>query len=154
MEADVPAAPPRAPAVDIPATPPPQPVFVRDAAPSPVSPDPIDFLSDPFAAQAVALTAMIEDDMGAHDEAFSLFSRDPCNHREVLTDVDSAGWLDGEKGEFLSLLNDYKVFHPVDRSSVPPTAKILGGRSTTTAKAMARHVRSKSGSLHKATTSV
>ncbi|GAA5874613.1 hypothetical protein JCM1840_007427 [Sporobolomyces johnsonii] len=40
----------------------------------------------------------------------------------------SAGWLDGEKGEFLSLLNDYKVFHPVERSSVPPTAKILGGR--------------------------
>ncbi|GAA5927488.1 hypothetical protein JCM1841_000939 [Sporobolomyces salmonicolor] len=128
MEANMPAAPPRAPAVDIPATPPPQPVFIRDAVPSPASADPIDFLSDPFAAQAVALTAAIEDDMGAHDEAFSLPSRDPRNHREALTDVDSAGWLDGEKGEFLSLLNDYKVFHPVDRSSVPPTAKILSGR--------------------------
>ncbi|GAA5955312.1 hypothetical protein JCM21900_003041 [Sporobolomyces salmonicolor] len=81
--------------------------------------DPIDFLSDPFAAQAVALTAAIEDDMGAHNEAFSLPSRDPRNHRKALTDVDSAGWLDGEKG-------DYKVFHPVDRSSVPPTAKIFG----------------------------
>ncbi|GAA5953779.1 hypothetical protein JCM21900_006453 [Sporobolomyces salmonicolor] len=134
MEADVPAAPPRAPAVDIPATPPPQPVFVRDAAPSPVSPDPIDFLSDPFAAQAVALTAAIEDDMGPHDEAFSLPSCDPRNHREALTDVDSAGWHDGEKGEFLSFLNDYKVFHLVDRSSALPAAKIL----TTAAKAMAR----------------
>ncbi|GAA5883792.1 hypothetical protein JCM1840_006843, partial [Sporobolomyces johnsonii] len=30
--------------------------------------------------------------------------------------------------DFLSLLNDYKVFHPVERSFVPPTAKILGGR--------------------------
>ncbi|GAA5935806.1 hypothetical protein JCM1841_000645 [Sporobolomyces salmonicolor] len=62
------------------------------------------------------------------DEAFSLPSRDPRNHREALTDVDSAGWLESEKGEFLSLLNDYEVFHPVDRSSVPPTAKILSGR--------------------------
>ncbi|GAA5966512.1 hypothetical protein JCM21900_001872 [Sporobolomyces salmonicolor] len=96
---------------------------------------PIDFLSDLFAAQAVALTAAIEDDMAAHDEAFSLPSRDPRNHREALTDVDRA--LDGEKREFLTLLNDYKVFHPVDRSSVPPTAKILG-TSTTAAKAMAR----------------
>ncbi|GAA5935079.1 hypothetical protein JCM1841_000793 [Sporobolomyces salmonicolor] len=127
MVANMPAAPPSAPAVDIPATPPPQPVFIHDAVALPASPDPVDFLSDPFAAQAVALTAAIEDDMDAHDEAFSLPSHDPRNHREALTDVDSAGWLDGEKGEFLSLLNDYKVFHPVDRSSVPPTAKILGG---------------------------
>ncbi|GAA5972397.1 hypothetical protein JCM21900_006594 [Sporobolomyces salmonicolor] len=88
---------------------------------------PIDFLSDPFTAQAVALMAASKDDMGTHDEAFSLPPRDPRNHREVLTDVDSTGWLDGEKGEFLSLLNDYKVFHSVDRSSVPPTTKILGG---------------------------
>ncbi|GAA5947144.1 hypothetical protein JCM1841_001704 [Sporobolomyces salmonicolor] len=58
----------------------------------------------------------------------SLPSRDPRNHREALVDIDSAGWLDGEKGEFLSLLNDYKVFHPVDRSAVPLTAKLLGGR--------------------------
>ncbi|GAA5960911.1 hypothetical protein JCM21900_000562 [Sporobolomyces salmonicolor] len=106
----------------------PQPVLIHDAAPSPASPDLIDFLSDPFAAQAVTLTATIEDDMRTYDEAFSLPSRDHRNHREALTDVDSAGWLDGEKGEFLSLLNDYKVFHPVDRSPVPPTAKILGGR--------------------------
>ncbi|GAA5916647.1 hypothetical protein JCM5296_005785, partial [Sporobolomyces johnsonii] len=104
------------------------PVFEREAAPSPESPDPLDFLSDPFVAQAVALTAAVDEDLGAHDEAFSLPSRDPRNHREALVDVDSAGWLDGEKGEFLSLLNDYKVFHPVERSSVPPTAKILGGR--------------------------
>ncbi|GAA5883863.1 hypothetical protein JCM1840_003286 [Sporobolomyces johnsonii] len=38
----------------------------------------------------------------------------------------AARWLDAEKGEFFSLLNDYKVFHPVDRSTIPPTAKILG----------------------------
>ncbi|GAA5918682.1 hypothetical protein JCM1841_006238 [Sporobolomyces salmonicolor] len=111
-----------------PFTPPPQPVFQREAAPSPDSPDPIDFLSDPFVAQAVALTAAVDEDLGAHAEAFSLPSRDPRNHREALVDIDSAGWLDGEKGEFLSLLNDYKVFHPVDRSAVPPTAKLLGGR--------------------------
>ncbi|GAA5966903.1 hypothetical protein JCM21900_003324 [Sporobolomyces salmonicolor] len=142
MEADMPAAPPQTPAVDIPATRLPQPVFVHDTAPSSASPDPIDFLSDPFAAQAVTLTGAIEDDMGTHEEAFSLPSRDPRNHREALTDVDSAGWLDGEKGEFLSLLNDYKVFHllatlatfrealtdvfhTVDHSSIPATAKIL-----------------------------
>ncbi|GAA5943250.1 hypothetical protein JCM1841_001264 [Sporobolomyces salmonicolor] len=102
MEANMPPAPPRASAVDIPATPP--------------------------APASVALTAAIGDDMGTHNEAFSLPSRDPRNHREALTDIYSAGWLDSEKGEFLSLLNDYKVFHQVDRSSVPPTAKILGGR--------------------------
>ncbi|GAA5885436.1 hypothetical protein JCM1840_007052, partial [Sporobolomyces johnsonii] len=123
-----PAAPARVPAPHLFVTPPPQPVFQREAAPSPESPDPLDFLSDPFVAQAVALTAAVDEDLGAHDEAFSLPSRDPRNHREALVDVDSAGWLDGEKGEFLSLLNDYKVFHPVERSSVPPTAKILGGR--------------------------
>ncbi|GAA5884519.1 hypothetical protein JCM1840_000195, partial [Sporobolomyces johnsonii] len=103
-----PAAPARVPAPHLFVTPPPQPVFQREAAPSPESPDPLDFLSDPFVAQAVALTAAVDEDLGAHDEAFSLPSRDPRNHREALVDVDSAGWLDGEKGEFLSLLNDYK----------------------------------------------
>ncbi|GAA5970826.1 hypothetical protein JCM21900_003679 [Sporobolomyces salmonicolor] len=49
----------------------PQPVFVREAAPSPASPDPIDFLSDMFTAQAVALTAAIEDDMGTHPTQFT-----------------------------------------------------------------------------------
>ncbi|GAA5949431.1 hypothetical protein JCM21900_004061 [Sporobolomyces salmonicolor] len=86
------------------------------------------FQEDLFPLALASSHAALEDDMGAHGEAFSLPSRDPRNHREVLTDVDSAGWLDGEKGEFLSLLNDYKVFHLVDRSSIPPTAKILGGR--------------------------
>ncbi|GAA5935073.1 hypothetical protein JCM1841_000791 [Sporobolomyces salmonicolor] len=71
--------------------------------------------------------AAIEDYMGAHDEAFSLLSHSRCNHCEVLTDVNSTDWLDSKKGEFLSLLNDYKVFHPVDRLSIPPTAKILSG---------------------------
>ncbi|GAA5884344.1 hypothetical protein JCM1840_006309, partial [Sporobolomyces johnsonii] len=124
----MPAAPARVPAPHLFVTPPPQPVFQREAAPLPESPDPLDFLSDPFVAQAVALTAAVNEDLGTHDKAFSLPSRDPRNHREALIDVDSASWLDGEKGEFLSLLNDYKVFHPVERSSVPPTAKILGSR--------------------------
>ncbi|GAA5919258.1 hypothetical protein JCM5296_003569, partial [Sporobolomyces johnsonii] len=112
-----PAAPARVPAPHLFVTPPPQPVFEREAAPSPESPDPLDFLSDPFVAQAVALTAAVDEDLGAHDEAFSLPSRDPRNHREALVDVESAGWLDGEKGEFLSLLNDYKLLgelgHPL-----------------------------------------
>ncbi|GAA5882553.1 hypothetical protein JCM1840_003419, partial [Sporobolomyces johnsonii] len=86
-------------------TPPPQPVFQRKAAPSPESPDPLDFLSDPFVAQAVALTAAVNEDLGTHDEAFSPPSRDPHNHREALVDVNSDGWLNGEKGEFLSLLS-------------------------------------------------
>ncbi|GAA5883175.1 hypothetical protein JCM1840_003421 [Sporobolomyces johnsonii] len=122
-----PAAPARVPAPDLFVTPPPQPVFQREAAPSRESRNPLNFLSDPFVAQAVALMATVDEDLGTHDEVFSLPSCDPRNHCQALIDVDSAGWLDGEKGEFLSLLNDYKVFHPVNRLTIPPTAKILGG---------------------------
>ncbi|GAA5885089.1 hypothetical protein JCM1840_004956, partial [Sporobolomyces johnsonii] len=98
-----PAVPAHVPVPHLFVTPPPQPVFQRKAAPSPESPDPLDFLSEPFVAQAVALTAAVDEDLGAHDEAFSLPSRDPRNHREALVDVDSAGWLDGEKGERRSI---------------------------------------------------
>ncbi|GAA5973368.1 hypothetical protein JCM21900_006754 [Sporobolomyces salmonicolor] len=99
-------------------------VFQCGAAPSPESPDPLNFLSDLFIAQPVALMAAVDEDRGTHDAAFSLPSNDPRNHCESLIDIDSAGWL---KGEFLSLLNVDKVCHPGDCSTVPPTAKILGG---------------------------
>ncbi|GAA5883861.1 hypothetical protein JCM1840_003285, partial [Sporobolomyces johnsonii] len=108
-----PAAPARVPGPHLFVTPPPQPVFQREAAPSPESPDPLDFLSD------LTWALMTRPSLSP--------SRDPRNHREALVDIDSARWLDAEKGEFFSLLNDYKVFHPVERSSVPLTAKILGG---------------------------
>ncbi|GAA5936882.1 hypothetical protein JCM1841_005335 [Sporobolomyces salmonicolor] len=89
MEADIPAAPRGVPAVDIPATPPPQPVFVRDAAPSPALPDPIDFLSDPFVAQAVALTAAIEDDI---DKAYLHADLNEELYMRVPDGVDGPDW--------------------------------------------------------------
>ncbi|GAA5864036.1 hypothetical protein JCM3774_006358 [Rhodotorula dairenensis] len=123
-------------------TPPPPPVFARATAPSPPSPEPvlpddkshdeIDFLgNDPFGAtlaEVEALYSAAGGDLSASDEQFSLPTSDPCNHREAMRDTDSERWRLGEHDEFASLQNEYNVFHPVDRSKVPPDAKILGTR--------------------------
>ncbi|GAA5958589.1 hypothetical protein JCM8115_002513 [Rhodotorula mucilaginosa] len=45
-----------------------------------------------------------------------------------MRDTDSERWSLGEHDEFTSLQSEYNVFHPVDRSEVPPDAKILGAR--------------------------
>mgnify|MGYP002718862977 CR=1 FL=1 len=123
-------------------TPPPPPVFHRASAPSPPSPEPVlpdeesrdelDFLgNDPFGAtlaEVEALYSAAGEDLSASDEQFSLPTSDPRNHREAMRDTDSERWRLGEHDEFTSLQNEYNVFHPVDRSEVPPDAKILGAR--------------------------
>ncbi|GAA5871005.1 hypothetical protein JCM3774_003501 [Rhodotorula dairenensis] len=45
-----------------------------------------------------------------------------------MRDTDSERWRLGEHGEFASPQNEYNVFHPIDRSAVPPGAKIRGAR--------------------------
>ena len=123
-------------------TPPPPPVFHRASAPSPPSPEPVlpdeesrdelDFLgNDPFGAtlaEVEALYSAAGEDLSASDEQFSLPMSDPRNHREAMRDTDSERWRLGEHDEFTFLQNEYNVFHPVDRSEVPPDAKILGAR--------------------------
>jgi len=121
-------------------TPPPQPVFVREQAPppstpdnkpplspileEPESPDPINFLDDPFEA----LIAAADETLDASNGEFSLPTSDPRNHREAMLDNDNEHWRSGEEEEFNSLKEKYKVFNVVDKSKVPPHAKILGCR--------------------------
>ncbi|GEM11438.1 gag-Pol polyprotein [Rhodotorula toruloides] len=113
------------------------PVFERASAPTPVpqppatpnSPDPIDFLSNPFSvtfAEVSALIAASSDELAAADDAFSLPSSDPRNHREAMPDSDAERWRAGEADEFFSLRDDFKVFHLVEQSNVPADAKSLG----------------------------
>ncbi|GAA5869503.1 hypothetical protein JCM3774_001470 [Rhodotorula dairenensis] len=45
-----------------------------------------------------------------------------------MRDTDSKRWRLGEHDKFASLQDEYNVFHPVNRSEVPPDAKILGAR--------------------------
>ncbi|GAA6003970.1 hypothetical protein JCM5350_005092, partial [Sporobolomyces pararoseus] len=120
-----------------PFTPPPQPVFARETAPSPStpdqkpplspipeSPDPLDFLSDPFSA----LLASADEQLDASQGEFLLPSSDPRNHREAMSDSANENWQLGEEEEFNSLKEKYKVFNVVDKSQVPRNAKILGCR--------------------------
>ncbi|GEM12653.1 gag-Pol polyprotein [Rhodotorula toruloides] len=135
-----PAVTPRAPARHglehvTPVTPaPPRPDFARASAPTPStpdSPDPLDFLSDPFGATLAEVTALIaatSHELDAADDAFSLPTSDPRNHREAMRDLDVERWRAGEAEEFSSLRDEFKVFHTVERSDVPPDAKILGCR--------------------------
>ncbi|GAA5971756.1 hypothetical protein JCM3765_005605 [Sporobolomyces pararoseus] len=127
--------PVRVRSVDI--APPPQPVFVREQAPPPStpdakpplspipeSPDPLDFLSDPFEA----LIAAADEHLESSNDQFSLPTSDPRNHKEAMLDTDNASWRAGEEEEFESLKEKYKVFNIVKKSQVPPGAKILGCR--------------------------
>ncbi|GEM12883.1 copia-type polyprotein, partial [Rhodotorula toruloides] len=135
-----PAVTPRAPARHglehvTPFTPaPPRPDFARASAPTPStpdSPDPLDFLSDPFGATLAEVTALIaatSHELDAADDAFSFPTSDPRNHREAMRDLDVERWRAGEAEEFSSLRDEFKVFHTVERSDVPPDAKILGCR--------------------------
>ncbi|GAA5857408.1 hypothetical protein JCM9279_001791 [Rhodotorula babjevae] len=116
-----------------PVPPPPPPREFRKPAPPPQpkneDPDELDFLSNPFGAtlaQVEALVAASADELGASDDAFLLPLSDPCNHREAVRDQDSEHWRAGEAEEFTSLRDNFKVYHAVDRSDVPPGAKILG----------------------------
>ncbi|GEM08157.1 gag-Pol polyprotein [Rhodotorula toruloides] len=132
-----PAVTPRAPARHglehvTPVTPaPPRPDFARASVPTPStpdSPDPLDFLSDPFGAtlaEVAALIAATSHELDAADDAFSLPTSDPRNHREAMRDLDVERWRAGEAKEFSSLRDEFKVFHTVERSDVPPDAKIL-----------------------------
>ncbi|TKA53432.1 hypothetical protein B0A53_04422 [Rhodotorula sp. CCFEE 5036] len=101
-------------------------------APPVVPRPPLDFLgNDPFGAtlaEVEALYSAAGEDLSASDEQFSLPMSDPRNHREAMRDTDSERWRLGEHDEFTFLQNEYNVFHPVDRSEVPPDAKILGAR--------------------------
>ncbi len=45
-----------------------------------------------------------------------------------MQDVDHIHWEEAAIEEFRSLLEDYSVFIPVDKSTLPPSAKLLGGR--------------------------
>ncbi|GEM11021.1 gag-Pol polyprotein [Rhodotorula toruloides] len=45
-----------------------------------------------------------------------------------MRDLDVERWRAGEAEEFSSLRDEFKVFHTVERSDVPPDAKILGCR--------------------------
>ncbi|GAA5913711.1 hypothetical protein JCM6882_002323 [Rhodosporidiobolus microsporus] len=135
-----PAAPPRPRhSSAAPVTPAPQLSFARAVAPSPPpvaapvpdSPDPLDLLSDPFAAtlgEVEGLMAAVGDELGATDDDFTLPSSDPRNHKEAARDVDSERWQLGADEEFRSLRDDFNVFHPVKRLSLPPGAKLLGCR--------------------------
>ncbi|GEM11218.1 gag-Pol polyprotein [Rhodotorula toruloides] len=46
----------------------------------------------------------------------------------AMRDLDVERWRAGEAEEFSSLRDEFKVFHTVERSDVPPDAKILGCR--------------------------
>ena len=115
-------------------TPPPaRPSFDRASAPSPTpsSPDPLDLISgtcESTLAEVDALVAAAGDSLAAGDDHFTLPTSDPTNHREAMRDVDSEKWREGEKSEFESLRDDYKVFHAVDRKDLPSDAKIIGCR--------------------------
>ncbi|GEM12711.1 gag-Pol polyprotein [Rhodotorula toruloides] len=111
-----------------------RPDFARASAPipsTPDSPDPLDFLSDPFGAtlaEVAALIAATSHELDAADDAFSLPTSDPRNHREAMRDLDVERWRAGEAEEFSSLRDEFKVFHIAERSDVPPDATILGCR--------------------------
>ncbi|GAA5999264.1 hypothetical protein JCM5350_007969 [Sporobolomyces pararoseus] len=111
-----------------PFTPPPQPVFARETAPSPStpdqkpplspipeSPDPLNFLPDPFAA----LLASADKQLNASQGESLLPSSYPQNHREEMSDSANENWRLGEKEDFNSLNEKYKVFNVVDKSPVP-----------------------------------
>ncbi|GEM08048.1 gag-Pol polyprotein [Rhodotorula toruloides] len=114
-----------------PAVTPRAPLSVGANTSTPDSPDPLDFLSDPFGAtlaEVAALIAATSHELDAADDAFSLPTSDPRNHREAMRDLDVERWRAGEAEEFSSLRDEFKVFHTVERSDVPPDAKILGCR--------------------------
>ncbi|GAA5829977.1 hypothetical protein JCM3770_000360, partial [Rhodotorula araucariae] len=111
-----PPAPARAHSEFLVQTPPPaRPSFDRAAAPpppTPDSPDPIDFLDDPFGATLAHVEAMLAgsaDSLAAADDDFALPSSDPRNHREASRDADSDKWRSGEQDEFASLRDEYHV---------------------------------------------
>ncbi|GAA6016628.1 hypothetical protein JCM10207_000127 [Rhodosporidiobolus poonsookiae] len=120
----------------MPVTPPPHLDYTRAVAPSPTppvlatpdSPDPINFLSDPFSQEVEGLLAAVANHLEAGDDTFALPSSNPRNHREAARDPHSERWREGEQGEFESFRDEYNVFHAVSRSTVPAGAKILGCR--------------------------
>ncbi|CDR39882.1 hypothetical protein NBRC10512_000405 [Rhodotorula toruloides] len=111
-----------------------RPDFARASAPTPStsdSPDPLNFLSDPFGATLAEVTGLIaaaSGELDAADDAFSLPTSDPRNHRKAMRDSDIERWRAGKDEEFSSLRDKFKVFHIVERKDVPQDAKILGCR--------------------------
>ncbi|GEM12842.1 hypothetical protein Rt10032_c28g6859 [Rhodotorula toruloides] len=91
--------------------------------------DPVTPQDDPLPGHEVtALIAATSHELDAADDAFSFPTSDPRNHREAMRDLDVERWRAGEAEEFSSLRDEFKVFHTVERSDVPPDAKILGCR--------------------------
>lgn len=111
-----------------------RPDFARASAPTPStldSPDPLDFLSDPFGATLAEVTGLIaatSGELDSADDAYSLPTSNPRNHREAMRDSDVQRWPAGVDEEFSLLRDMFKVFHTVKRKDVPPDAKILGCR--------------------------
>jgi hypothetical protein len=78
----------------------------------------------PRLLRSKALYSAAAQDLSASDKQFSLSTSDSCNHPEAMRDMDPERWRLGERDESTSFQNKYNVFHPVDRSEVPPDAKI------------------------------
>ncbi len=99
------------------------PITPEPASPSPApdSPDPIDLLSgDPFAAVAGFISA-VESTLPDTPTGFTLLSSDPANWKQAVQDVDHIHWEEAAIEELSSLLEDYSVFNPVDKSTLPPS---------------------------------
>ncbi len=82
---------------------------------------------DPFAAVAGFISA-VESTLPDTPTGFTLPSSDPANWKQAAQDVDHIHWEEAAIEEFTSLLEDYSVFTPVDKSTLPSSAKLLGGR--------------------------
>ncbi|SCZ92857.1 BZ3500_MvSof-1268-A1-R1_C063g00303 [Microbotryum saponariae] len=87
------------------------------------SADPIDFLSCPSRAAAFAATT-------ADSPVVELEgpTEDPQNWSQAVKSGKEEIWRQAAADEFHSLATEYKCFTPVDSSSLPPGAKVLGSR--------------------------
>ncbi|SCZ95550.1 BZ3500_MvSof-1268-A1-R1_C050g00199 [Microbotryum saponariae] len=87
------------------------------------SADPIDFLSCPSRAAAFAATT-------ADSPVVELEgpTEDPQNWSQAVKSGKEEIWRQAAADEFHSLTTEYKCFTPVDSSSLPPGAKVLGSR--------------------------
>lgn len=74
-----------------------------------------------------AFISAVESTLPDTPTSFTLPSSDPANWKQGVQDVDHIRWEEAAIEEFRSLLEDYSVFTPVDKSTLPPSGKLLGG---------------------------
>ena len=102
-------------------TPPPHRVL---PTPAPQQNDDDDSEPDPLTLMVNTLSVKPLND----EEHFALPDGDPKTYKQAMKSPLSVCWQECVEEEFNSLLHDYKVFEPIDKSRVSSKAKLLGAK--------------------------